>query len=360
MTKGMEAAPVLGAEVFEIAKSLSSAADLDDLLEKIGKAAERLSNSEASSILLLTEDKQNLYFRVASGEGGRAIKTMTLPVGQGIAGSVAQTKKPELINDPKSDPRFLGRFDKASGFQTRSLLCVPMIFQNEIVGVLEVLNKREGVYEEKDVEILSSLASLACLSVMNTKILSEQKNFFANMLEILISCIESARPSMFGHPERSARLACAIGRELNVGGQDYRALYYAGLLHDMGYIALKNPRLLELWGVDRPLESMHPEFSVRMLGGIKILSGAIPVISQHHEKFDGTGFPSGARGEEISLGARILGLVEAVEELRQAGGTKDEIYVRALKLAKEGSGTAFDPNVVDAFMRLMENPEEVW
>ncbi len=356
----MESAPVLGSEVFEIARSLGSAVDLDDLLEKIGKAAERLSNSEASSILLLTEDKNNLYFRVASGEGGRTLKTMTLPVGQGIAGAVAQTKKPELINDPKSDPRFLGRFDKASGFQTRSLLCVPMMFQNEVVGVLEVLNKREGAYRKEDVEILSSLASLASLSVINTKILSEQKNFFANVLEILISCIESVRPSMFGHPERSARLACAIGWELEVRGQDYRALYYAGLLHDMGYVALKNPRLLDLWGVERAMESMHPEFSVRMLEGIKMINAAIPIISQHHEKFDGTGFPSGAKGEEISLGARILGLVEAVEELRMSGQTRDELYVRAIKEAKDGSQTAFDPRVVEAFVRLMEDPEGIW
>ncbi len=356
----MESSPLVGTEIFEIAKNFGSAVDLDDLLEKIGKAAERLSNSEASSILLLTEDKKNLYFRVASGEGSRTLKTMTLPVGQGIAGAVAQTKKPELINDPKSDPRFLGRFDHASGFQTRSLVCVPMLFQNEVVGVLEVLNKCEGVYTEEDVKILSSLASLASLSVINTKILTEQKNFFANVLEILISCVESVRPSMFGHPERSARLACAIGRELELEGQDYRALYYAGLLHDMGYLALKNPRLLDLWGVERPMESMHPEFSIRMLEGIKMLSAAIPMISQHHEKFDGTGFPSGAKGEEICLGARILGLVEAVEELRMSGQTKDEVYVRALKEAKEGSGTAFDPRVVEAFIHLMENPEGIW
>ena len=356
----MEFSSRAGIEIFEIAKNFGSAVDLDDLLEKIGKAAERLSHSEASSILLLTEDKKNLYFRVASGEGSRTLKTMTLPVGQGIAGAVAQTKKPELINDPKSDPRFLGRFDQASGFQTRSLLCVPMLFQNEVVGVLEVLNKREGVYQDEDVNIILSLASLASLSVINTKILTEQKNFFANILEILISCIESARPSMFGHPERAARLACAIGRELEVEGQDYRALYYAGLLHDMGLIALKNPRLLSLWGVERPMESMHPEFSVRMLEGIKMLHAAIPMISQHHEKFDGTGFPSGAAGEEISLGARILGLVEVVEELRMDGGTNAETYVRAIKEAKDGSGTAFDPRVVEAFVRLMENPEGIW
>src|SRR5688500_7193186 len=118
----------LALELFSIAGSLNSTLDLDMLLQKIGAAAEQLTESEASSIMLVTDDKKHLVFRVASGEKAKALKTMTLPIGQGIAGWVAQNRQPQVVNDTKSDPRFAGKFDKASGFQTRSLLCVPMVF----------------------------------------------------------------------------------------------------------------------------------------------------------------------------------------------------------------------------------------
>src|SRR5438552_1146288 len=98
-------------ELFSIAGSLNSTLDLDFLLQKIGAAAEKLIDSEASAIMLVTDDKKSLFFKVASGESARALKTMTLPIGQGIAGWVAQNKKPEVVNDTKSDPRFAGKFD---------------------------------------------------------------------------------------------------------------------------------------------------------------------------------------------------------------------------------------------------------
>lgn len=347
-------------EIFEIARSLNSAGDLDDLLKKIGDAAERLSDSEASSILLVTEDKKNLYFRVASGDQARSLKTMMIPFGHGIAGAVAQNRKFEMINDPKSDSRFSGKFDKASGFQTRSLLCVPMLFQDEMIGVLEVLNKRKSVYADEDVRLLSSLASLASVAVANIKLIGEQKNFFSYVLEIFSTAIESAKPNMIGHPARSARLACRIGREMGINGYDYRMLYYAALLCDIGLVAFNNERLLLEWGISRSAELAPTELSIQMLKGIKVLEGALPLIKERHARFDGNGSPEGLKGEQIPLGSRILNLVEAVENLRMERSGKNDLYARAVQKAREGAGTQFDPSVVDVFTRMMEEPEGIW
>jgi len=348
-------------ELFSLAGSLNSTLDLDFLLLKIGAAAERLLDSEASAIMLVTDDKKSLFFRVASGDKAKALKTMTLPIGKGIGGTVAQTRKPEIVNDAKKDPRFAGQFDKASGFITKSLLCVPMIFRGELVGVVEVLNKRSGTYTDKHVGLLNSLANLASVAITNTKIIQEQKNFFSHVMELLTGVIETSRPRMDEHPMRAAKLACAIGRLLEVDEYDYRMLYYAGILHDIGYIAFKNPRLLAELGVGSPTEEMHPLFSSKMLEGIKMLEGAVPMVRHHHERYDGAGYPAKLKGDAIPLGARILGLVEAVEELRMTGGLKDhDLYKRAAAEAKDGAGTRFDPKVVEAFQTIMANPEGVW
>ncbi|MBI4386321.1 MAG: GAF domain-containing protein [Elusimicrobia bacterium] len=347
-------------ELFSIAGSLNSTLDLDFLLQKIGAAAEQLLNSEANAIMLVTDDKKHLFFKVASGGAGSVLKTMKLPIGQGIAGWVAQHLKPEVVNDTRSDKRFAGQFDKASGFITRSLLCVPMLFRGELVGVVEVLNKRSGVYTREDIGLLSSLANLASVAITNTKLIQEQKNFFSHVLELLVGVIESSKPNMEGHPMRSARLSCAIGKALEVEDYVYRMLYYAGLLHDIGYVAFKNPRVLAETGIVRAAEEHHPILSVKILEGIKMLEGAIPMIQHHHERFDGGGYPGKLKGDAIPIGARILGLVEALEELRMLGLRGAELAEKAIQEAKAGSGGRFDPAVVEAAVELLQNPDGIW
>lgn len=350
----------LALELFSIAGSLNSTLDLDFLLQKIGAAAEQLTESEASSIMLVTDDKKHLFFRIASGEKAKALKTMTLPIGQGIAGWVAQNREPQLVNDTRKDPRFAGKFDKASGFITRSLLCVPMVFRGELVGVVEVLNKREGEYTEAHVGLLSSLASLASVAITNTKIMAEQKNFFSHVLELLVGVIETAKPGLEDYPVRAAKLACSIGRALGVDEYDYRMLYYAGVLHKIGYVAFKNQRLLADMGVMSASEEMLPAFSAKMLEGIKMLEGAVPMIRHHKEKWDGSGYPGKLAGEAIPLGARVLGLVVKMEELRISGLRGAELGAKALKEARDGSGTRYDPKVVEAFGAVLESQGGTW
>lgn len=346
-------------ELLSIAGSLNSTQDLDYLLQKIGLAAERLLDSEASSIMLVSEDKKNLYFKVASGEGSKALKKMMLPLGKGIAGHVAQSRQPEVVNNTRADPRFAGAFDKASGFVTRSLLCVPMVFRGELVGVVEVLNKRAGQYEAGHVGLLSGLASLASVAITNTRIIQEQMNFFSHVLEVLVGVIETSKPGMEGHPPRASHLACAMGKVLGMEEHEYRGLYYAGMLHDIGYVGMKNARVLQEMGILSAAEEEHPKVSAKMLGGIAMLSASIPMILHHHENFDGTGYPSKLKGGDIPLGARILCLVEAVEEVRRTGLRGEGLKAAAKKEAKAGSGTRFDPQIVEAFEAAADQ-EGVW
>jgi HD-GYP domain-containing protein (c-di-GMP phosphodiesterase class II) len=352
-------APSLDVDVamhlFSIAGSLNSTLDLDFLLQKIGAAAEKLTDSEASAIMLLSDDKKSLFFRVASGEKAKALKTMTLPIGQGIAGSVAQSRKSEIVPDTKKDERFTGKFDKASGFVTRSLICVPMLFRGELVGVVEVLNKRSGKYGPSHLELLTSLAGVASVAITNARIIAEQKNFFSHVLETLVAVIETARPGLEGYPVRAARLACTIGRALDVEDYEYRMLYYAGLLHKIGYVAFKNPRLLGELGVSSATEEMLPSFSAKMLEGIKMLEGAIPMIRHHKERWDGAGYPGRLQGDEIPLGARVLALAVKTEELRATGLRDADLGALALREAREGAGARYDPKVVEAFAAVLES-----
>jgi hypothetical protein len=348
-------------ELFSIAGSLSSTLDLDYLLEKIGLAAERLLDSEASSIMLVTDDKKRLYFKVAGGEAGAKLKKLTLPIGQGIAGWVAENRKPDVVVDTSKDPRFAGRFDKASGFVTRSLIAVPMVFRGELVGVAEVLNKRHGEYTQEDVTLLSSLANLASIAITNARIVQDQKNFFSHILELIVAAIESSRPNLMGHPHRTSRFACALARAFGVEEYDYRMIYYASLLHDIGYLAFRNSRILSDAGIATPSEEQHPLLSTKMLEGIRMLEGTLPIIRHHHECFDGTGYPDKLKGDEIPLGARILAIVESLEEIRLTGGLDGPALVeRAIIEIKAGRGGRYDPDVADTASEMLSTQPGVW
>ncbi|MEK7858481.1 MAG: HD domain-containing phosphohydrolase [Elusimicrobiota bacterium] len=346
--------------LFSIAGSLNSAVDLDFLLQKIGTAAEQLLDSEASAIMLVTDDKQHLFFKVASGEKGQSLKTMRLPLGQGIAGWVAQSGKPEVVEDTRKDPHFAADFDRKTGFVTRSALCVPMVFRDELIGVVEVLNRRSGSYTQEHVDLLTHMASFAAASISHTKTNAEQNNFLTHGLDLLCLAVETTRPNMEGHCMRSAKLARAIGRSLGVEDHDYRMLYYAGMLHDIGYIAMNSAEFLADMGVMKASEELHPTLSAKMLEGITMMEGAVPLILHHHERFDGAGFPDKLAGDAIPLGARILSLVEAVEDLRMVGLRGRDLHQKALQEAQDGAGKSFDPKVVKAFVDLLASRSTAW
>ena len=122
-------------DLFDIARSFSSVIDLDLLLKKISAAAEKLTQAEASSVMLVDDRREYLYFKVAGGEKSHIMKTIRVPLGHGIAGWVAQNGKPLLIEDVSKDPRFSSSIaDNQTGFKTRSILLVPMISHYEVIG----------------------------------------------------------------------------------------------------------------------------------------------------------------------------------------------------------------------------------
>lgn len=345
-------------DLFEIARSFSSVSDLDILLKQISSAAEKLTQSEASSVMLLDDHKEYLYFRTAGGEKGHVIKTIKIPVGQGIAGWVAQNNQPLLIEDVSKDPRFSSSLsDEKSGFKTQSILCVPMTIAGEIIGVMEVLNKKPtatgGKFTIDDQEILGSLAGFAAVSIVNSKLNSNQKNFFANIIEILISAIESESKTknLPGHCWRVAHTACSIARRLKITGQAYKNIYYASLLHDIGYVGIRRQLVTKKasFSLER-IELMHPAMGAEMLETINLLRDCAPLVRSHQELWNGSGFPDKLQGESIPLEARIISFAEAIEDIRDAAMTDEEFLKQAEQHASKNTDKLYDPQVVAAYL----------
>lgn len=154
----------------DISTWVSSAHDLNRLLELILATGTRIMRAKASSLLLLDQKTQKLYFKVTTGSQKDKMKNFEINLGQGIVGYVAETGEPLLIEDVAHDHRWYRNISDEIGFKTRSILCVPMKTNNEVIGAIEFINKAEGeAFNNSDLELLNVFADVAAIAIVNAK-----------------------------------------------------------------------------------------------------------------------------------------------------------------------------------------------
>jgi diguanylate cyclase (GGDEF)-like protein len=151
----------------DIVKTANSILEPRKVIELIMAKIQQLIASEAWSMLMVDEEKQELTFELALGEKGRDVSSFRVKMGEGIAGWVAQTGKPTIVNDTSRDPRFARRFDSQTQFQTRSILCAPLISRGRTIGVVQVINKRGGKFTQADLEVLLTLVEPCAIAIEN-------------------------------------------------------------------------------------------------------------------------------------------------------------------------------------------------
>ncbi|PKL75940.1 MAG: hypothetical protein CVV27_12790 [Candidatus Melainabacteria bacterium HGW-Melainabacteria-1] len=159
--------------LLEINANINSTIDLEVLLRTIIDVAAAVMDAEASSLALREAATGELVFHLASGEGGKTVESLRLPKGQGIAGWVAENGEPQIVPDVAQDNRFFKGVDEKSKFVTRSIMCVPMRRSGDkIIGVLQVLNKRIGTFDDQDLILFTSLANIAAIAIENSQLYS--------------------------------------------------------------------------------------------------------------------------------------------------------------------------------------------
>lgn len=158
-------------QVLEANRTLSSSLDLQLVLERLMAKAREVCEAEASSLMLVDEEAQELYFFTVQGEKSDAVKKIRLKLGEGIAGWVAKNGEPVLVEDCEKDPRFFRGADQSSGFRTRSMMCVPLSFRKRILGTVQVLNKTlNRNFDREDLKILQVMSDQAAIAIENARL----------------------------------------------------------------------------------------------------------------------------------------------------------------------------------------------
>jgi diguanylate cyclase (GGDEF)-like protein len=151
----------------DIVKAANSILEPRKVIETIMTRVQQLIPSEAWSMLMVDEEKQELTFELALGEKGKDVAGFRVKIGEGIAGWVAQTGKPTIVNNVAKDPRFARRFDSETQFRTRSILCAPLISRGRTIGVVQVINRRGGRFTQADLDLLMTMVEPCAIAIEN-------------------------------------------------------------------------------------------------------------------------------------------------------------------------------------------------
>lgn len=159
--------------LLDISRNLASTLDLDTLLKHIAQAASDLSNAQAASILLYDEIKQELYFDTTTNLEEPLMRGLVVPVESSIAGWVVTHRQPLIIPDTQKDPRHYGNIAKSTNVTTTSMIAVPLIAKEKMIGVLEAINKLEGEFNQEDLELLVALGAQAAVAIENARLFQQ-------------------------------------------------------------------------------------------------------------------------------------------------------------------------------------------
>jgi HD-GYP domain-containing protein (c-di-GMP phosphodiesterase class II) len=345
--------------LLEISAAMNAEKDLTSLLSLIVSETSKVLEAERTTLYLYDPDREELWSLIAQGKGVGEIR---LKLGQGLAGHVAQSKESIKIDDAYSDPRFNKEVDKKTGYTTRNMLVVPLLnLKDEVVGVMQVMNRKgDEPFSDMDMELLHALATHAAVAIEKQNLYEENEKFFRSVVKVLAAAVDARDPVTAGHSERVAQYSASIARSVGLEGDAMRLIEYAAHLHDVGKIGVPDAVLNKPGKLDpEEFEKMKSHASRTR----KILSEAyfprglreIPeVAGSHHEKLDGSGYPEGISGDQLSKITRIM----AIADIYDALVAQDRPYKPAMPrpkafqiLREEAEKGRLDSELVELFIR---------
>ena len=350
-------------EIETIGSQLRKDTEIKELINNIIVSAQNMLEAEACSLYLVDDNKEELYFEVALGEKGHLLKKIKVKIGEGVSGTVAQTGEILNIPDISKDERFNKNRKVADsiGFKEKAMLTVPIKLHDEVLGVIQFINKKGGgVFTKRDEETVWLLIQIQIVNNLEKAILYDKlRKPCVDSIETLVSTIEARDENTKGHSKRVSELASVLGMYLQIGIKEVEKLRYAGILHDVGKIGIRDAVLNKqgpLSDEEYKIMKTHPQLGDAILQNISSLEPCIrEAAKHHHERFDGRGYPDQLKGEEIPLFARILAVVDTYDAM-----TCDRVYRKglpkevALEEIEKGRGTQFDPYIAGEFIEMMK------
>lgn len=333
--------------------------DLNNLLNQIVHTAMHEAACDRVSLMLIEDRKMRI--RAAVGLPEDMINNWVGDLGEGIAGYAAITGEAVIINKGEEDPRFMHLLRDTN---IRSAVSLPLKVKGKVIGVLNITNfSRHDHFQRSEVQFLSLLANVAAVAIQNANLYNSLQTSYLHTIVSLANALEARDVYLSGHSTHVLNFSVKIARKMGLPDEEIEAIRNASILHDIGKIGVRDAILLKPGCLDDSewaILRTHPEMGSKIIAPVRHLALCVPLILHHHERWDGTGYPSGLAGTEIPLGARIIAVADTYDAM-----TSDRPYrgsftnEQALIEIKCMAGSQFDPEVTSAFLAVMsERPSD--
>jgi putative nucleotidyltransferase with HDIG domain len=342
--------------LYKMGLAVNDTMDLDKLLTLLSQKSMETMKAQVGYILMLNEQSGNLAIGGAAGISDEFDCQVEIPLKPGgVSYWVMNNNEPKLVEDVDK----AREFSKMSrlGFIRESVLCAPLNDKEKVIGTITIANPIDGTeFDNSDLELLSTIAAQASIAIRNARLYEEQETSYLNTVQALVSAIEASDTYTRGHSERVTRYSVTLAKEMGIVGDALKQLEQAAVLHDIGKIGIDINLLHKkekLTSADIDVLKLHPSIGVRILEPIHFLGTVREIIEQHHERYDGNGYPNGLTGGNWRLEGKILAVCDTYDAM-----TSDRPYRKALsheiaiQEIRDHSGTQFDPEVAASFIEL--------
>lgn len=349
----------------EIARTVNAQANLDKLLITIAEQTKMVLNADRCSVFLYDKEKNELWSKVALGIDES--EEIRFSADKGFAGYAVKTGETIRIKDAYNDSRFNKEIDKHTGYRTYNLLCMPMRnIKFEIIGAFQVLNKKDSDFTDADEDILLAIGTNAGIAIENNllfniqqKMLEEQKQLFEGFIDTLAASIDARDKITLGHSNRVKLYSELISKQIGLNKDITEIISKAAMLHDIGKIGIRDA-VLQKKGALTKEEYEHIKEHVKITYDIlcktnlnSSFAEIAEIAASHHEKYDGSGYFRGLKGDDIPLGGRILAVSDVFDAITSVRHYRDRMPMKdALNIIIEGKNKHFDSKIVDAFLSI--------
>ena len=349
--------------IFVYIAEVSARKDYDEVILLLADMGKVLSGADRCSVWVIDEDGTTITTKVAQG-----IEPITMPITKGIVGDAITKGTRYIIDDVYQDPRFNQEIDKQSGYRTRSMMVVPMNDRDgKVIGAFQVINKQGGSeeFDQRDMERLTLATTYAAETILATQLITEIEHTQKEVVFTMGAIGESRSKETGNHVKRVAEYSKLLAQLAGLGEEEAELLKQASPMHDIGKVAIPDAVLNKKGRFndeERRIMDTHATLGYEMLKNSqrKILQAAAIVAHQHHERWDGKGYPQKLSKEQIHIYGRITAIADVFDALGS-----DRVYKRAwdderiLNLFKEERGRQFDPHLVDLFLDNIEQFYEI-
>ncbi|MFA5837257.1 MAG: HD domain-containing phosphohydrolase [Bellilinea sp.] len=353
----------------KIDQAIAGSLDLNLTLNVVLEQVKTQLNVDAAAVLLLDPHTQKLEFTVGLGFRGKTIERSRLRLGEGLGGRAALERRTVSVTNllENNTPLIRAPFFAEEGLVT--YFGTPLIAKGQVNGVLEVFHHSSFAPDENWLELFKILAEQTAIAVDNASLFTELKRSNARLFAAYDSTIEGWSHALDlrdketeGHTQRVTEMTLKLARAAGITEAELVHVRRGALLHDIGkmgvpdHILLKPDKLTdEEWVAMRK----HPTFAFELLSPIAYLRPALDIPYCHHEKWDGSGYPRGLKGEQIPLVARLFAIIDVWDALLsdrpyRQGWPKEKV----IEQIKSLSGSHFDPKAVELFLKKIYEDTE--